>query len=133
MSLLLMLLIVKLRVFLEKYSGSGWVDYLNLLFYCCALHRERNHKIEMLLIWLGLLFVWNELVFVIYAFDKRKAIKKKRRISERKLLVITVLFGGFGALLAAKKYHHKTRKWYFVITWYTSILLTLLVTYIFMK
>ncbi|HHJ7334259.1 TPA: DUF1294 domain-containing protein, partial [Streptococcus pyogenes] len=23
----------------------------------------------MLLIWLGLLFVWNELVFVIYAFD----------------------------------------------------------------
>lgn len=58
----------------------------------------------MLLIWLGLLFVWNELVFVIYAFDKRKAIKKKRRISERKLLVITVLFGGFGALLAAKKY-----------------------------
>lgn len=44
----------------------------------------------MLLIWLGLLFVWNELVFVIYAFDKRKAIKKKRRISERKLLVITV-------------------------------------------
>ncbi|HHK0184748.1 TPA: DUF1294 domain-containing protein, partial [Streptococcus pyogenes] len=24
----------------------------------------------MLLIWLGLLFVWNELVFVIYAFDK---------------------------------------------------------------
>ncbi|HHL9903852.1 TPA: DUF1294 domain-containing protein, partial [Streptococcus pyogenes] len=28
----------------------------------------------MLLIWLGLLFVWNELVFVIYAFDKRKAI-----------------------------------------------------------
>ncbi|MEN4336877.1 DUF1294 domain-containing protein, partial [Streptococcus pyogenes] len=37
----------------------------------------------MLLIWLGLLFVWNELVFVIYAFDKRKAIKKKRRISER--------------------------------------------------
>lgn len=56
----------------------------------------------MLLIWLGLLFVWNELVFVIYAFDKRKAIKKKRRISERNLLVITVLFGGFGALLAAK-------------------------------
>ncbi|EQL80526.1 PF06961 domain protein [Streptococcus pyogenes UTMEM-1] len=47
--------------------------------------------------------------------------------------MITVLFGGFGALLAAKKYHHKTRKWYFVITWYTSILLTLLVTYIFMK
>ncbi|HER0700015.1 TPA: DUF1294 domain-containing protein [Streptococcus pyogenes] len=87
----------------------------------------------MLLIWLGLLFVWNELVFVIYAFDKRKAIKKKRRISERKLLVITVLFGGFGALLTAKKYHHKTRKWYFVITCYTSILLTLLVTYIFMK
>ncbi|HEP1441019.1 TPA: DUF1294 domain-containing protein [Streptococcus pyogenes] len=87
----------------------------------------------MLLIWLGLLFVWNELVFVIYAFDIRKAIKKKRRISERNLLVITVLFGGFGALLAAKKYHYKTRKWYFVITWYTSILLTLLVTYIFMK
>ncbi|GFG46894.1 UNVERIFIED_CONTAM: DUF1294 domain-containing protein [Streptococcus canis] len=87
----------------------------------------------MLLKWGLVLFLWNSFVFALYAFDKQKAIKGQWRISEKTLLLTTLFCGGLGAWLAAKSCHHKTRKWYFVLTWYLGMLLTLLFTYAILK
>ena len=57
----------------------------------------------------------NFIVFVIYGFDKLKAIKNKWRIPEATLLLAAVL-GPVGALLGMKVWHHKTRKPKFFIT-----------------
>ncbi|MDV5972303.1 UNVERIFIED_CONTAM: DUF1294 domain-containing protein [Streptococcus canis] len=87
----------------------------------------------MLLQWGLVLLVWNRFVFALYAFDKQKAIKGQWRISEKTLLLTALFCGGLGAWLAAKSCHHKTRKWYFVLTWYLGMLLTLLFTYAILK
>ena len=66
---------------------------------------------------LGILLVWNVIVFGFYAVDKYKAIHHLWRIPERVLLGQAVLFGGLGAFLAGQIIRHKTRKWYFWLAW----------------
>lgn len=83
----------------------------------------------MLTYYLVVLLIWNLLVFVVYGLDKRRAQKGQWRISEKTLLIMALFFGGWGALLAGKVFRHKTRKWYFVVTWYVAILLTLALAY----
>ena len=52
--------------------------------------------------------------FILFGFDKRRAMVHKWRISERMLLCFS-LFGGIGGLLGMLLFHHKTRKWRFRI------------------
>ncbi len=84
----------------------------------------------MMTYYVGILFLWNLLTFVMYALDKRRAIKNQWRISEKMLLFMSLCLGGFGALLAGKLLRHKTKKWYFVVSWYVGVALTVLVTYL---
>lgn len=52
--------------------------------------------------------------FILFGFDKRRAMAHKWRISERMLLCFS-FFGGIGGLLGMLFFHHKTRKWRFKI------------------
>ena len=54
------------------------------------------------------------ITFVLFGFDKNRAIKHRWRISERTLLLAS-LFGGIGGLMGMLFFHHKTRKWKFRI------------------
>ena len=54
------------------------------------------------------------MTFILFGFDKRRALVHKWRIPERTLLCFS-LFGGIGGLLGMLFFHHKTRKWRFKI------------------
>ena len=53
------------------------------------------------------------LAFVLYANDKRKAVKGKWRTKESLLLGVSFFGGAVGGLLAMYLVRHKTKKWYF--------------------
>lgn len=59
---------------------------------------------------LGVLLVWNAIVFVAYAADKRSAIRGKWRIPEKTLLLFAACFGAAGAWASMLLFRHKTRK-----------------------
>ena len=59
--------------------------------------------------------VWNLIVFLLYAVDKRRAKVGKWRISEKTLLVCTFLCGAPGALAGMYLVRHKTRQMKFRI------------------
>lgn len=48
--------------------------------------------------------------FVLFAFDKRRAVRGGRRVPERTLLLWTFLLGAPGAYAGSRLFHHKTRK-----------------------
>lgn len=56
------------------------------------------------------LLIWNCIVYLIYADDKRRAICKEWRISESKLLAFAFWGGSIGAIMACQITRHKTRK-----------------------
>lgn len=68
---------------------------------------------------LKLIFVYilvvNITAFVLYGFDKKRAIKKEWRIPEKTLLGIAVLGGSVGAILGMYGFRHKTKHWQFRI------------------
>jgi uncharacterized membrane protein YsdA (DUF1294 family) len=73
-------------------------------------------------IWaLTALFVWNVVVFTLYARDKYKAKHDLWRTPEKTLLLSALVAGGIGALIAGKICHHKTRKWYFWLAWIVGL------------
>ncbi|WP_410176991.1 DUF1294 domain-containing protein [Streptococcus equi] len=76
-----------------------------------------------------LLFSWNAVVFAAYGSDKHRAQKGQWRLSEKMLLTLSLLCGGIGAYLAGHYFNHKTKKWYFVLSWYMGILITLVLCY----
>ncbi|MFC4652069.1 DUF1294 domain-containing protein [Lactococcus nasutitermitis] len=82
---------------------------------------------------IGLLFVWNVVVFAFYAVDKYKAVHHLWRIPERVLLTMALLAGGLGALLAGHICHHKTRKWYFQVCWYIGLAIDILLIFLIIK
>ncbi len=57
----------------------------------------------------------NIAAFILFAADKRKALRKAWRIPEKTLFLSVLLGGGAGALLAMKLFRHKTRKPLFAI------------------
>lgn len=67
------------------------------------------------IITLGLIVIWNIVVFCIYAADKKRSIRRKRRISERTLLILAFFAGAAGAFLAMILIRHKTKKTIFKI------------------
>lgn len=57
----------------------------------------------------------NILTYIIYAVDKRKAMKHQNRISEQTLMMLMFMGGFIGAVLSMYHFHHKTRKPRFAI------------------
>ena len=75
-----------------------------------------------LLIGYSILMVFMSLVsFILFAIDKKKAIKGKERIKEKTLLLTTIINGAIGSFLARIICRHKTDKIYFSIVIYLSI------------
>ena len=61
------------------------------------------------------LILLNLVTFVLFALDKRKAVRGKWRIPETLLLILSVLGGSMGALMAMSLFRHKTQKKLFSI------------------
>lgn len=83
----------------------------------------------MMTYYIIILLVWNVFVFICYGVDKKRAQKAQWRIAGKTLLLQALFLGGWGALLASKIFRHKTRKWYFILTWYVGILVSVVVGY----
>lgn len=71
--------------------------------------------------------VINTVSFLMFASDKKRAVRKKWRIPERTLLAGAALGGGAGALAAMLICRHKTRKMRFILLVPFFILLHLMV------
>ncbi len=56
-----------------------------------------------------LLFLWNVVVFAVYAIDKYKAKRNKWRIPEKTLILLAFLGGAYGALAGMYMIRHKTK------------------------
>lgn len=82
---------------------------------------------------LGILLVWNIVVFATYSIDKYKAVHHLWRIPERVLLLMSVFAGGVGAFLAGQIVHHKTRKWYFWLAWIVGLMVDVVLVVIVVK
>lgn len=67
------------------------------------------------------------LCFILYALDKSAAVAGRRRISEKSLIFWGLLGGWPGSLLAQRLLRHKTKKWAFLIPFWMSVILNLLV------
>lgn len=76
------------------------------------------------------MIIINIISFIIYAIDKRLAIKKRTRVPEAILLFLSIIGGSLGSLIAMYLVHHKTKKWYFVLI---NLGLTVLYSYIIIK
>ena len=59
--------------------------------------------------WL-VLAAYNLIVFLVYAWDKRRARQRGWRTPEATLLWLSAVMGGAGALAGMYGLHHKTRK-----------------------
>lgn len=58
---------------------------------------------------LGIIAIWNLVVFLLYGIDKLKAIRNSWRVSEKTLLVSAFLLGGVGAFFGMRIWRHKTQ------------------------
>lgn len=67
-------------------------------------------RFEGPLFWVGLLLVWNLIVFLRYGWDKLAAIQGYWRVSEAELLLLGFLGGALGAKVAQRVFRHKTSK-----------------------
>lgn len=56
----------------------------------------------------------NTLIFILFGFDKYKAIKTKQRISEKTLHTISLLGGFLGAIFGMLFFRHKIKKMKFI-------------------
>ena len=61
------------------------------------------------------LLIINAAAFILYGFDKWKAVRHKWRISENTLIGSAILGGGIGAYIGMWVFHHKTKHPKFVI------------------
>lgn len=68
-------------------------------------------------------FTLSFFTFLLYAIDKRNAIKGRRRISEKTLQISALLGGWPGALLAQQTFRHKTQKRPFILVLWLGILI----------
>lgn len=78
---------------------------------------------------LGLLAVWNVIVFALYGLDKRRAVLQRRRTPEAVLIGCSLAGGGLGCFLGMRMFRHKTQKKAFKITAVFSIIITVLLAY----
>jgi uncharacterized membrane protein YsdA (DUF1294 family) len=74
----------------------------------------------------ALVFVLNVAAFLLYKFDKQRAIEGGRRIPEKWLFAITLSGGMMGADLARRLFRHKTLKPSFSICIFLALMIQLL-------
>jgi uncharacterized membrane protein YsdA (DUF1294 family) len=68
-------------------------------------------------------FILSLFTFLLYAIDKRNAIKGRRRVSEKTLQLSSLLGGWPGALLAQQLFRHKTQKRPFIFVLWLGIII----------
>ena len=79
-----------------------------------------------LLPWLAGVYALASLAcFIVYALDKRAAIRQQRRTSERALLLLGLACGWPGGLLAQRWLRHKSSKTSFQIKFWLSVIVNL--------
>ncbi len=61
--------------------------------------------------------------FVLYDFDKRRAVRGGRRIPEKTLHVLALLGGWPGAFLGQRLFRHKTSKPSFLIVFWATVVI----------
>ena len=71
----------------------------------------------------------NAAVIVLYAYDKRKAVKGEWRVKES-TLILASLFGPFGAVAGMQWARHKTRKLKFKIVYAFLVLHILIIIFL---
>ena len=76
---------------------------------------DTAHTFSLCTALLIFLLLVNLLTFILFALDKRSAIKNKWRISERTLILFTLFGGGIGACFGMYVLRHKTKKLKFQI------------------
>lgn len=76
-------------------------------------------------IYLGLFVLMTLVTFVLYGWDKKKAIDGKWRTKEKTLLLSSFLLGSVGGLMGMYLRRHKNNKWYFVVVNWGSLLIHL--------
>ena len=84
-----------------------------------------TNSIYLLMGYIVLMVFMSLISFILFAIDKKKAIKGKERIKEKTLLLSTIINGAMGSFLARIICRHKTDKIYFTITIYMSLLFQL--------
>ena len=67
------------------------------------------------------------LCFALYAIDKSAALAGRRRVPERRLLLLGLLGGWPGGLLAQQLLRHKTRKTSFLLPFWLTVLINVIV------
>jgi uncharacterized membrane protein YsdA (DUF1294 family) len=73
----------------------------------------------------------NTLSFLIFGFDKYKAIKSKQRISEKNLHTIS-FFGGFiGGIFAMSFFRHKIKKLKFILIEISILIFWIVIFYFY--
>lgn len=70
---------------------------------------------DMIILAVALVAVYNLVVFCIYGYDKRCAIKDKWRVPEKVLIGLTFLGGSVGAYLGMTVFRHKTKHTKFTV------------------
>ena len=73
--------------------------------------------------------VINIITFLVFGYDKRQAKNNKRRISEFHLLLLTAIGGTIGGLLGMNFFKHKTNKFSFILSFYTIVILQIVLLY----
>ncbi|MCL2593573.1 MAG: DUF1294 domain-containing protein [Defluviitaleaceae bacterium] len=83
----------------------------------------------MILEFFAILFAFiNILTFLLYALDKRKAVRGGWRINESVLIFFTLALGGFGAFLGMMVFRHKTKRKKFKLSVFMGLVLSLVFT-----
>lgn len=71
------------------------------------------------------------LCFLLFALDKRLAVKRRRRIRESTLIGCMWLFGAAGGLFSMCLFRHKTSRAYFWLNGVFALLLQLFAAWLF--
>ncbi len=64
-------------------------------------------------VFLGYLLIVNCITYIVFAIDKRRAVRGKWRIPESTLFGLALLGGSIGGMLAMQICRHKTKHWSF--------------------
>ncbi len=96
---------------------------------------ERKGKISMEIMEILLITYacWNIISFGAVGIDKVKAKMRAYRISEMVLLFMAVFMGAMGIIIGMVVFHHKVSKTIFRIVVPISVLVNMMIGYIFMK
>ncbi|WP_034753408.1 DUF1294 domain-containing protein [Chryseobacterium daeguense] len=78
-----------------------------------------------------LLIIINLVCFIVFGFDKKRAVKHQKRISEKTLLAVTFLGGTIGAVFGMIIFRHKISKASFLIKFGVIVLIQIIIFYFF--